>query len=56
MKIADVLHDHLDELRGRYNVSKIGVFGSFARGEDQSNSDVDILVDFVSVHRFWVSR
>jgi predicted nucleotidyltransferase len=29
-----------------YGVNRIGVFGSHARGEQDENSDVDILVDF----------
>lgn len=33
-------------LKRRYQVETIGVFGSFARGEDTSKSDVDILVEF----------
>ena len=27
-----------------YNVTKAGIFGSYARGEQKKNSDVDILV------------
>ena len=33
-------------LREQYQVEAIGVFGSFARGEQTSKSDVDILVEF----------
>lgn len=33
------------ELRERFSVTRIGVFGSFARGEARSDSDVDILVE-----------
>lgn len=33
-------------LYSTYYVEKIGVFGSFARGEQTKNSDVDILVSF----------
>jgi len=40
------LREHQDELRDEYYVSRIGVFGSFARGEAKENSDVDILVEF----------
>ena len=29
-----------------YNVLKIGIFGSFARGENKKDSDLDILVEF----------
>jgi predicted nucleotidyltransferase len=42
----------LNSLRGlkkalaEYGVSKVGLFGSSARGEAGRNSDIDILVDF----------
>ncbi len=28
----------------KYNISKAGIFGSYARGEQKNSSDVDILV------------
>jgi len=31
------------------DVKKAGIFGSFARGEDKKNSDIDILIEFNSV-------
>jgi uncharacterized protein len=34
------------EITARYKVKEIGLFGSFARGEQSPASDVDILVDF----------
>ncbi|NLZ13811.1 MAG: nucleotidyltransferase family protein [Thermotogaceae bacterium] len=33
------------ELKERFSVIKIGVFGSVARGEERSFSDVDIIVE-----------
>ncbi|HNX17061.1 MAG TPA: nucleotidyltransferase family protein [Methanoregula sp.] len=33
-------------LRSRYGVERIGIFGSFARGEQRPGSDIDVLVDF----------
>jgi len=33
-------------LRERFKVSKIGIFGSFARNEQREGSDLDILVIF----------
>ena len=33
-------------LKKRYGVAKIGIFGSFVRGEEQTESDVDVLVTF----------
>ncbi len=29
----------------RFGVKQIGIFGSFARGEQKANSDVDVLVE-----------
>jgi len=34
-----------EELSERYTVVRIGVFGSFARGEESPESDVDIVVE-----------
>ncbi len=33
------------ELAGRFKVSRIGLFGSYARGDEQPGSDVDLLVE-----------
>lgn len=33
------------ELQNRFKVRKIALFGSYARGDQQIDSDVDILVD-----------
>jgi hypothetical protein len=35
-----------DELREDYGVGEIGLFGSIARGEATSDSDIDVLVEF----------
>ena len=45
-EIRDILRSHKGELHEMYHVNQIGVFGSFARGEQRIESDVDILVDF----------
>ncbi len=34
------------ELAAKYHVKKLGLFGSFARGEERPDSDVDLLVEF----------
>ncbi|MGI6649379.1 MAG: nucleotidyltransferase family protein [Bacillota bacterium] len=36
----------MPELRDTYRVSQLGIFGSFARGEANESSDIDILVEF----------
>lgn len=45
-EILSVLSQKKDDLAEEFGVSSIGVFGSFARGEQREDSDVDILVDF----------
>jgi predicted nucleotidyltransferase len=45
-EIRDILRSHKQDLRMKYHVKELGVFGSFARGEESNSSDVDILVDF----------
>jgi uncharacterized protein len=32
--------------RDKYHIIRIGLFGSYARGEQDSNSDIDLLVEF----------
>lgn len=45
-EIKQILVDHKDDFAQRYHVSKIGIFGSYARNEQRADSDIDILVDF----------
>lgn len=45
MKIIEILKKHQDIIKQKYGVKKIGVFGSFAKGQEKANSDIDILVD-----------
>ena len=44
-RILKVLREHEDLLR-RYSVKRLGLFGSYARGQQKRGSDVDFLVDF----------
>jgi predicted nucleotidyltransferase len=46
--IITFLSNQLPELEKEYNISKIGLFGSFARNEQTNNSDIDILFEFQS--------
>jgi uncharacterized protein len=41
-----ILRQHLPELKEKYSVSSLGVFGSFIRGEQTKDSDLDVLVQF----------
>ncbi|MCX6077178.1 MAG: nucleotidyltransferase domain-containing protein [Campylobacterales bacterium] len=42
--ILNYLKEHYEEFKGRYDVEKIGLFGSYARDEATQDSDVDIFV------------
>lgn len=44
-EIMRMLKNNLDNIE-KFHVSKIGLFGSFARDEQNDASDVDILVEF----------
>lgn len=41
-----ILRRHLPELRDRYSVKSLGVFGSYVHGEQKRRSDLDLLVEF----------
>ena len=45
-EVKKILTGQREELRQRYKVKEIGIFGSFARGEQNKRSDIDILVEF----------
>lgn len=44
--ILDYLKQHKAELLAQYHLTKIGIFGSFARGEQTDKSDIDLIVEF----------
>ncbi len=45
-----IIADHLGEMRA-LGARRIGVFGSFARGEARADSDVDVYVEFDDARR-----
>ena len=44
--IEKLLKENKAVLKKEFNVKTIGVFGSFTRGEETTESDLDILVEF----------
>jgi hypothetical protein len=46
MEIIDLIKNHANDIKILFSVRRIGIFGSFARGEQKDSSDVDILVEF----------
>jgi hypothetical protein len=45
-QILTTLRAHLPELRERYHIRNLWVFGSYVRGEVRKRSDLDVLVEF----------
>ena len=44
--ITDSLRQQLPELRSNYGIEELGIFGSYVRGEQTKDSDLDVLVTF----------
>lgn len=47
--LIEILRLNMNNFKEKYNVKKLGIFGSYARGEATNNSDVDILVFYDGV-------
>ncbi|MBI2432416.1 MAG: nucleotidyltransferase family protein [Candidatus Hydrogenedentes bacterium] len=45
-EIVTRIQDHAEELRLRFSVENLSLFGSASRGEVQKESDIDVLVSF----------
>ena len=45
-QILNLLKTKKPELEKRYPISELGLVGSYARGDHNEKSDIDILVDF----------
>jgi len=44
--IQQCLRQRQDLFRQQYRITQMGIFGSYARGEQTAASDVDVLVDY----------
>jgi uncharacterized protein len=44
--VKAILAGHKEELRERFSVKDIGVFGSYVKGKQHARSDIDVLVEF----------
>jgi hypothetical protein len=40
-----ILHDYMQHHANMYGISRMGIFGSVARGEQQEGSDVDVYIE-----------
>jgi predicted nucleotidyltransferase len=48
-EIQKILKAHKEELKEKYTVKEIGIFGSYVKGQQKRKSDVDILIEFEEV-------
>lgn len=47
-ELLEFLRNHRQTLKSDFNIVKLGIIGSFARGEQTEDSDIDLLVEFES--------
>lgn len=47
IELKEPLQQLYPELRRKYRVAKLGIFGSYIRNEQREDSDLDLLVTFV---------
>jgi uncharacterized protein len=45
-QILNYLTSNKDRFQKEYHLTRIGIFGSVARGEQTDNSDIDLIVEF----------
>ena len=55
--IIQTLHDSLPTLKAKYPLVSLGVFGSYSRGEETPNSDLDLMYEtlpntFLDLHNY----
>ena len=46
MNIIEILRKHKATIEQKYDVKRIGIFGSYAKKKQSKFSDIDILVEF----------
>lgn len=45
-ELKEIIEQHKEILENKYKVKNIAIFGSYARGDQNYESDIDILVEF----------
>ncbi len=52
LEIIEFLRSHKDEMHEKFGLIKIGLFGSYVRGEQREDSDIDLVVEIESDNKF----
>ena len=45
-EIRSILAEHKQELKEKFKVEELGIFGSYARSEQRDDSDLDMVIGF----------
>lgn len=45
-EVTDMLRQHLAYLSSEYGVTRLGLFGSYAKGSPHEHSDIDLVAEF----------
>jgi predicted nucleotidyltransferase len=53
-EVLDILKKRKEEFAAAYGVTDIGIFGSLARGESKTGSDVDVVVKMINPDLFFM--
>jgi uncharacterized protein len=49
-EILDLFSKNLNIWSEKYGVKRIGLFGSYSRGDQKDSSDIDVIVEFSDAH------
>jgi predicted nucleotidyltransferase len=52
-EVLGILAQHKMLLLETYRITRLGVFGSYARGEQTDESDIDVLVEYDQAPSLW---
>jgi len=53
LQVKKIIQDNKSTIQEQFGVKNIGIFGSYVRGEQDENSDIDILVEFAKPISFF---
>ena len=46
-EVTEIVRRHSSILEERYGISVVGIFGSYVRGEEKAESDIDLLAEIL---------
>jgi len=45
-EIKTIIKSIKPQIKNQYHITELGIFGSYIRGEENENSDIDILINY----------